>query len=183
VEFNATHIPGVYTIAVKKLQDERGLFARTFCKKEFEQIGFDKDWVQFNHSFNTHRGTVRGMHFQQAPYCESKLIRCIQGAVYDVVVDIREGSPTFLQHVAVELSAANMLSILIPEGCAHGFQVLQDESALIYHHSQYYTPAADAGIRFDDPALGISWPLPAIMVSEKDKGYTLIDKNFKGITI
>ena len=183
MEFTATHIEGLYIIQIKKLEDERGLFARTFCKNEFKQIGFDKEFVQFNHSFNKYKGTIRGMHFQQPPYSETKLIRCIQGAVYDVAVDLRAGSATFLQYFGIELSVQNMKSILIPEGFAHGFQTLEDDTALIYHHTQYYTPGADAGVCFDDPALRIEWKLPATMVSEKDKSYTLIDQNFKGITI
>ncbi len=183
MQFEATNIAGVYTIHLKKLQDERGLFARTFCKNEFKQIGFDKEFVQFNHSFNRQQGTIRGMHFQQPPWAETKLIRCIQGAVYDVAVDIRAGSPTFLQHVAVELSEENMVSILIPEGVAHGFQTLQNNAALIYHHTQFYTPEADAGIRFNDPALQIQWPLPPVMISSKDASYNIIDHHFKGITI
>ena len=183
MEFTATHIEGLYLIQLKKLEDERGLFARTFCKNEFKQIGFDKEFVQFNHSFNKHKGTIRGMHFQPPPYSETKLIRCIQGAVYDVAVDLRAGSATFLQYFGIELSAQNMKSILIPEGFAHGFQTLEDDTALIYHHTQYYTPGADAGVRFDDPALHIDWKLPATMVSEKDKSYKMIDQKFKGITI
>ena len=183
MEFTATHIEGLYIIQIKKLEDERGLFARTFCKNEFKQIGFDKEFVQFNHSFNKYKGTIRGMHFQQPPYSETKLIRCIQGAVYDVAVDLRAGSATFLQYFGIELSAQNMKSILIPEGFAHGFQTLEDDTALIYHHTQYYTPGADAGVRFDDPALHIDWKLPATMVSEKDKLYKMIDQKFKGITI
>ena len=183
MEFTATHIEGVYIIGLKKLEDERGLFARTFCKNEFKQIGFDKEFVQFNHSFNKYKGTIRGMHFQPPPYSETKLIRCIQGAVYDVAVDLRAGSATFLQYFGIELSAQNMKSILIPEGFAHGFQTLEDDTALIYHHTQYYTPGADAGVRFDDPALHIDWKLPATMVSEKDKSYKMIDQKFKGITI
>jgi dTDP-4-dehydrorhamnose 3,5-epimerase len=183
MEFIATSINGLYTVQVKKLEDERGLFARTFCKKEFKQIGFDKEFVQFNHSFNRYKGTVRGMHFQQAPYTETKLIRCIQGAVYDVAVDLRKDSPTFLQHFGIELTEENMLSVLIPEGFAHGFQTLQHNSALIYYHTQFYTPNADAGIRFDDSALNIDWPLAAVMVSDKDRSYKMIDNNFKGITI
>jgi dTDP-4-dehydrorhamnose 3,5-epimerase len=183
LQFISNHIKDLYTISLKKLEDERGLFARTFCKKEFEQIGFNKEFVQFNHSFNTHKGTIRGMHFQQQPYSETKLIRCVQGAVYDVAVDIREGSPTFLQYFGVELSAKNMMSILIPEGFAHGFQTVEDNTILIYHHTQYYTPSADAGLRYNDTALQINWPLPPVMLSTKDTAYTLIDKNFKGIKI
>jgi dTDP-4-dehydrorhamnose 3,5-epimerase len=183
MEFITTGINGLYAVQVKKLEDERGLFARTFCKNEFKQIGFDKEFVQFNHSFNRYKGTVRGMHFQQAPYAETKLIRCIQGAVYDVAVDLRKDSPTFLQHFGMELTEENMLSVLIPEGFAHGFQTLQHNSSLIYHHTQFYTPNADAGICFDDSALNIDWPLPAVMVSHKDRSYKMIDNNFKGITI
>ena len=183
MEFIPSNIDGLYTIGLKKLVDDRGLFARTYCKNEFQQIGFDKEFVQFNHSFNKQKGTIRGMHFQQMPFAETKLIRCVQGAVYDVAVDIREGSPTFLHWFGVELSEENMLSILIPEGFAHGFQALEDNSALIYHHTAFYTPNADAGLRFDDPALNIDWKLPPVNVTEKDKNYKLIDKDFKGIKI
>jgi dTDP-4-dehydrorhamnose 3,5-epimerase len=183
MEFIKTDIKGLYIIRLKKLEDERGLFARTYCKKEFKQIGFDKEFVQFNHSFNKQKGTIRGMHFQNAPYAEKKLIRCVQGAVNDVAIDLRKESSTFLQYFEIELTAQNMLSILIPEGFAHGFQTLEDNSALIYHHTQYYTPEADAGFRFDDPALNITWKLPAVVVSEKDKSYKLIDNNFKGLNI
>lgn len=183
MELIRTNIQGVYIIKVKKLVDDRGLFARTYCKKEFESIGFNKEFVQFNHSFNTHKGTLRGMHFQNIPYDETKLIRCVQGAVLDVAVDIRQGSPTFLQHVSIELSADNMTSILIPEGVAHGFQTLEDNSSLIYHHTQFYEAGADGGILYNDPVLNINWPLPPMQVSIKDKQYNLIDDNFKGIII
>lgn len=183
MQFIAANMEGLYTIRLKKLEDERGLFARTFCKNEFKQIGFDKEFVQFNHSFNRYKGTIRGMHFQRPPYSETKLIRCIQGAVYDVAVDLREGSPTFLQHFGVELNAENMTSILIPEGFAHGFQTLGDNTALIYHHTAFYTAAADDGIGYNDPALKIEWKLPAAHVSDKDMNYKRIDKYFKGIKI
>ncbi len=181
MEFIKTHIEGLYLVQVKKLEDERGLFARTFCKSEFEQIGFNKEFVQFNHSFNKIKGTVRGMHFQNLPFKEMKLIRCVQGKVNDVAVDLRKDSPTFLQFFVVELSEKNMISVLIPEGFAHGFQTLEDNSSLIYHHTEFYKPNAEAGLRFDDPLLNINWTLPATMISDKDKSYKLIDKNFKGI--
>jgi len=183
MEFIPSHIEGLYTIAVRKLSDERGIFARTYCKNEFKQIGFDKEFVQFNHSLNKNKGTVRGMHFQQQPFAETKLIRCVQGAVYDVAVDLRKNSPTFLQWFGVELNEENMLSVLIPAGFAHGFQAVTDDAVLIYHHTEFYTPQADSGIRFDDPALKIEWPMPPVFVSEKDKGYGAIDNNFKGIEI
>jgi dTDP-4-dehydrorhamnose 3,5-epimerase len=181
LKFCKTDIEGLYTITLNKLVDERALFARTFCKNEFKQIGFDKEFVQFNHSFNKHKGTIRGMHFQNPPYCETKLIRCVQGSVFDVAIDLRETSPTFLKYFGTILSADNMDSIFIPEGFAHGFQTLEDNTALIYHHTQYYTPHADAGIRFDDETLNIKWELPAVNVSPKDFSYKLIDNNFKGV--
>ncbi len=181
MQFEQTNIDGLYIVYVKKQEDERGLFARTFCKEEFKQIDFDDEFVQFNHSFNKQKGTVRGMHFQMAPCKETKLIRCVRGSVYDVAVDIRKNSPTFLQHFAINLSEKNMISILIPEGFAHGFQTMEDNSSLIYHHTSYYKPEAEAGLRFSDPSLNITWQLPVAVISDKDRSYPLIDKNFKGI--
>jgi dTDP-4-dehydrorhamnose 3,5-epimerase len=181
MEFIPTNIQELFVVKLKILSDQRGLFARTFCKKEFEKIGFCKEFVQFNHSFNVKKGTLRGMHFQIPPYGETKLIRCIKGAVYDVAVDLRKNSPTFLQYYGIELTEQNMLSILIPEGFAHGFQTLEDNTALIYHHTQFYTPIADAGIRYDDPMLNINWLLSPVNISEKDKIYPFINQDFNGI--
>ena len=178
-----SNFQGLYSIHLNKIVDARGLFARTFSKDEFSRVGFNKEFVQFNHSFNKYKGTLRGMHYQNAPYCETKLIRCIQGAVYDVAIDLRKGSETFMKYFSIELTAENMVSVLIPEGFAHGFQTLEDNSALIYHHTQFYNPGAERGVRFDDPALNIKWKLPAIMISDRDKSYNLIDTNFKGITV
>lgn len=183
MKFIETPLRGLYLIHHEILNDERGLFARTFCKEEFKKIGFEKEFVQFNHSFNLLEGTVRGMHFQNSPFSETKLIRCIQGKVFDVAVDIRKNSSTFLQYFGVELSAENMFSILIPEGFAHGFQTLVKDTSLIYHHTQFYTQNVDAGLRYDDIALGIKWQLPPTNVSPKDRTYKLIDNNFKGIFI
>lgn len=178
--FEETTLKGAYIISLQLLQDERGGFARTFCKKEFEQIGHRKEFVQLNHSYNTHKGTIRGMHFQLPPHQEIKLIRCVRGSVMDVIVDLRKDSPTFLQHISVELSAENKKMIYMPENFAHGFQTLEENSELIYHHTEFYTPEADTGLRYDDPALKINWPLPPVMVSAKDKSYKLIDYTFKG---
>jgi dTDP-4-dehydrorhamnose 3,5-epimerase len=183
MEFIKTPFEGLFVIEHNVLKDQRGFFARTFCKLEFKKIGFEKEFVQFNHSFNLLKGTVRGMHFQVAPFCETKLIRCIQGSVFDVVVDIRLGSPTYLQHYGIELSSTKMRSLLIPEGFAHGFQALENNSALIYHHTQFYNSLADYGIKHNDNVLGINWPLPIINISEKDTSYPSIDKNFKGIVL
>lgn len=179
--FTETAIKGSYVISLKPFVDERGWFARTFCKRDFAIIGHNKDWVQANHSFTADKGTVRGMHFQHPPYCEIKMVRCIAGAVLDVIVDIRKGSSTFLQYVMVELSAANKQLIYIPEGFAHGFQTLEENTELIYHHSEYYHPGSQGGLRYDDPTLNIHWKLPVVNVSDRDINQTLIDENFKGI--
>jgi dTDP-4-dehydrorhamnose 3,5-epimerase len=181
MKFIPQPLAGVYLVELRLLTDDRGGFARTFCKREFEQIGHKKEFVQLNQSWNTKKGTVRGMHYQVPPFSEIKLIRCIKGAVLDVVVDIRKDSPTFLQHLAVELSEDNKTMIYLPEGFAHGFQTLTDRAELIYHHTEYFTPEADAGLNFNDPLLKINWPLPVSVISEKDKTNKYIDPTFKGI--
>jgi dTDP-4-dehydrorhamnose 3,5-epimerase len=178
--FEETKLKGAYIVSLNMLSDDRGLFARTFCKKEFKQINHRKEFVQMNHSWNKHKGTIRGMHYQIPPFQEVKLIRCIKGKVLDVIIDLRKYSPTFLQHVSVELSADNKKMIYVPEDFAHGFQALEDDTELIYHHTEYYMPDADRGLRYDDPALNIKWSLPPVMVSDKDKSYKLIDNSFKG---
>ncbi len=180
MEFLPASINNLYTIRLEKIEDSRGLFARTFCKKEFAKINFNKEFVQFNHSLNRVKGTIRGIHFQRAPYKEFKLIRCVQGSVYDVAVDLRENSPTFLKYFGIELSENNMLSILIPEGFGHGFQTLENNSALIYHHTNYYE-SAEEGIKYDDPLLNINWPLHVTEISEKDKNRSWLTEKFNGI--
>jgi dTDP-4-dehydrorhamnose 3,5-epimerase len=179
--FSPAPLAGAVVIQLEPFSDERGWFARFYDKKEFQQIGHTKDWVQLNHSVSNSRGTLRGMHFQHPPYREIKMVRCIAGAVYDVIVDLREGSPTFLQSWGTELSAGNNKMLYIPEGFAHGFQTLEEGSALLYHHSEYYTPAAEGGFRYDDPLLAIQWPLPVSVISERDTRHPYVDKNFKGI--
>jgi dTDP-4-dehydrorhamnose 3,5-epimerase len=179
--FTQTALKGSYIISLKPFSDERGWFARTYCKNEFAAIGHDKEWVQMNHSFTAEKGTVRGMHFQHPPFSEIKMVRCIAGAVLDVIVDIRNGSPTFLQQVSVELSAANKQMIYIPAGFAHGFQTLADDTELIYHHSEYYQPGVEGGLRYNNKILNIQWPLPVINVSERDNNHPLLDGNFKGV--
>ena len=181
--FHQTKLSGVYAIDLELRQDDRGAFARTFCKKEFAQIGFNQDFVQMNQSWNLKKGTLRGMHYQNAPFSETKFIRVIRGAVLDIAIDIRKGSPTFLQHIAIELSEANHRCILIPEGFAHGFITLQDNTELIYHHTEYYAPGHEAGLRWDDDALGIDWPLTPSALSDKDLIYPYINASFEGISI
>lgn len=179
--FTATTLEGVYEVMPEPIGDSRGWFARTYCKKEFSAIGHTKEWLQLNHSFTAERGTLRGLHYQVRPFREIKLVRCIAGAVYDVVIDLREGSATFMQWTGIELSAQNKKMLYIPEGFAHGFQTLADNSELIYHHSEYYTPGAEAGIRYNDSSIGIQWPLPVSVISDRDRQHPDIDHHFKGI--
>ncbi len=179
--FSETPLPGAYLITPEPYADDRGLFARTFCKNEFAQLNHKKEFVQFNHSKTNKKATIRGMHYQLPPHSEIKLIRCIRGSVWDVIIDIRKGSPTFMQYFAAELSEHNLLSVYVPEGFAHGFQTLEDNTQLIYHHTAYYVPGHEAGIRYNDPLVGISWPLPVSEITEKDRNHHLLDNSFKGI--
>lgn len=181
--FKETSLREAFVIEIEPRVDERGLFVRTFCQKEFAKIGFSKQIVQINHSVTRQRGTIRGMHYQVPPACEIKIIRCVQGTAFDVMVDIRAGSPTFMQWHGVELSKENMRMVYIPEGFAHGFQTLTDNAELIYHHSAFYRPEYEHGLRFDDPALAINWPLPVGFISPKDQDYPITDNDFKGIQI
>lgn len=179
--FLQTKLPGSYVVELEPFTDERGWFARTYCKNEFASIGHNAEWVQLNHSFTKDMGSVRGMHYQLPPDGEIKLVRCIAGAVFDVIVDVRKNSPTFLKWFGTELSAVNKKMLYIPEGFAHGFQTLSDDAELIYHHSQFYKPGVEGGLRFSDPRIGIEWPLSAINLSARDQEHPLIDENFKGI--
>lgn len=181
MKFTPTALKGVFMVDLQPIGDSRGWFSRTFCKNEFEQIGHTKEWVQLNHSFTSKKGTVRGMHYQLPPFSEIKMVRCIAGAVLDVVIDIRKDSETFLQWISAELSAANKKMIYIPEGFAHGFQTLTEDCELLYHHSSYYTPGSEGGIRYNDPLVNIAWPLPVTEISDRDKAHPLLTDNFKGI--
>jgi dTDP-4-dehydrorhamnose 3,5-epimerase len=175
MRFEKTTVPGVYVVGLDLLEDERGFFARSFCADEFAEHGLDSSFVQCNVSFNRRAGTVRGLHFQAAPAAESKLVRCTRGAIYDVVVDLRPESPAYLRHVGVELTAENRDALYIPAGpVAHGFQTLADETEVSYQMGERYTPGAARGVRFDDPALGISWPLPVTSITDKDAAWPLL---------
>lgn len=179
--FTPLALLGSYEITPSPFADSRGWFARTYCKNEFAAIGHEKEWVQLNHSFTTNKGTIRGMHYQLPPFREIKMVRCIAGAVFDVIVDLREGSPTFLQWYGTKLSATNKKMLYIPEGFAHGFQTLADDSELIYHHSEFYTPGYEGGIRHSDPMVNIQWPLALTNISDRDAQFSFINPNFKGI--
>lgn len=179
--FTETILKGSYEITLTPHGDSRGWFARTYCKKEFEHIGHQQEWVQMNHSYSSQKGTVRGMHFQHAPFAEIKMLRCIAGSVYDVIVDLRKDSQTFLKWFGTELSAENKKMLYIPAGFAHGFQTLTDDVELVYQHTEFYTPSAEAGIRYDDSAVNIQWPLAVSEISERDSNHPLIDSTFKGL--
>lgn len=179
--FHQTPLEGSYLIELEPFQDERGWFARFYCKEEFAQIGHSREWVQLNHSMTYKKGSLRGMHFQLPPYREIKMVRCVSGAVYDVIIDLRADSPGFLKWYGTELSEDNRRMLYIPEGFAHGFQCLTDNCGLIYHHSEYYKPGSEGGIRFDDPRIAIQWPLPVTGISVRDRSHPFLDNNFKGI--
>lgn len=170
--FVETKLPGVYIIEVEKREDERGFFARTFCPQEFEAHGLNPRVAQCSISFNKKKGTLRGMHYQVAPFAETKLVRCTSGAIYDVAVDLRPDSLTHKQWVAVELTEDNRRAIYIPPGCAHGFQTLVDDTEVYYQISELYHPEASTGVRWDDPAFGVEWPiLQGPILSERDRSY------------
>lgn len=169
--FQETSLNGAFVIEMEPHEDERGMFARSFCQREFEDHGLDPQVVQCNISFNRRQGTLRGMHFQRPPSQEAKLVRCTAGAIYDVIVDLRPESPTFLRHVSVELTAANRRMLFVPRGFAHGFQSLANDTEVFYQMSEFYTPEAAAGLRWNDPALGIHWPRTVTVISSQDRGY------------
>jgi len=168
MDFVSTAIDGCYVVMPSPFEDARGWFARYYCEKAFAAIGHTRHWVQCNHSFTGLQGTVRGLHFQLPPAQEIKLVKCISGAVFDVAVDLRKKSPTYLKWFGFELSARNRAMLYIPEGVAHGFQTLLPDSELIYHHSNFFSPEHEAGIRYNDPILNIEWPLPIAQVSQRD---------------
>jgi dTDP-4-dehydrorhamnose 3,5-epimerase len=168
---SSTALPGVHLIDLEKFEDERGTFARVWCAREFAAHGLDTRLAQASLSANRRRGTLRGLHFQRPPYTEVKVVRCIRGSVYDVALDLRRSSPTYRQHVGVELSAGNGRALYLPEGCAHGFQTLEDDSEIFYQMSTSYEPSAGTGVRWNDPAFGISWPLPVTAMAPKDQAW------------
>ena len=169
--FTPTALAGVWIIDPEPVADERGMFARTWCAREFAEHGLNAQIAQCNVSFNHRRGTVRGMHYQLAPHQEAKLVRCTAGAIFDVALDVRPGSPTWGQHVGVTLCAGERRMLYIAEGCAHGFQTLEDGSEVFYQMSEFYAPELGRGVRWDDPAFGIVWPEPVTMINERDRSY------------
>jgi len=178
-----TKLEGLHVIEPIVHEDNRGAFFRVFCEDELNELFKENNIKQVNHSITSKKGTVRGMHFQYHPDCEVKFVKCIKGKVLDVVVDLRKGSDTFLEHFSVELSSENRRMIYIPKGFAHGFQTLDDESELLYFHSSIYTPSNEGGLNIKDPLLNIKWPLDTIELSKRDEEHAFLTSDFKGIQI
>lgn len=171
MKFTETQLKGAYIIEIEKLTDERGFFARAWCRNEFEAQGLNPELVQTNVSYNIKKGTLRGMHYQVKPYEETKLVRCTRGAIYDVIIDLRPDSSTYKKCFGLELTAGNYKMLYVPENFGHGFQALADDTEVTYQVSQFYTPGAEKGIRWDDPAFGIDWPFPVSVISQKDSNW------------
>jgi dTDP-4-dehydrorhamnose 3,5-epimerase len=171
MRFTPTPLRDAYVVELEKIEDERGYFARTWCEREFGEHGLDNRLVQCSASFNARKGTLRGLHYQVAPHAETKLVRCTRGAIFDVIVDLRPSSPTFLKWFGAELTAENGRMLHIPRGFAHGFQTVSDNSEIFYQMSAFWEPAAGRGVRWNDPLLGVRWPLEVTVISEKDRLY------------
>ena len=178
-----TPISGLYVVETDSFLDHRGAFARWFCEGEMKEILGNRHIKNVNFSRTVKKGSIRGMHFQKQPYAEMKMVRCIRGKILDVVVDIRKDSPTYMQHYAVELSPENMKLFVIPEGFAHGFQSLEDDSEIMYLVTEFYSPEAEAGLRFSDPTLAIDWPLEITDTSAKDTAHPLIADGFEPLDV
>ena len=169
--FTETKLKGAFIIDLDRKTDERGFFARAFCQNEFRDHGLKPVIAQANVASNAKKGTLRGMHFQYPPAAESKLVRCTRGAILDLIVDLRPESPTYLDHISVELNEDNMTALYVPERFAHGYQALRDNTDMSYQVGEFYTPNADSGLLYDDPRLGLKWPLPVSVMSPKDQAF------------
>lgn len=183
MKIHSTLLHDVFVVKTTPVMDPRGAFSRLFCERELAEVIVDRHIVQINHSRTQARGAVRGMHYQRPPHAEMKLVRCIRGRVWDVAVDLRQGSPTFLQWHAEELTPGNGHMLVVPEGCAHGFQVLEADSEMLYLHTAFYTPEAEGGLAYNDPRLGIAWPLPVTDMSEGDRHRQPITQDFPGLAV
>jgi dTDP-4-dehydrorhamnose 3,5-epimerase len=172
--FTEAKLKGAFIIDLDRKTDERGFFARAFCQREFRDHGLKSVIAQANVASNKSRGTLRGMHFQYPPAAESKLVRCTRGAILDIIVDLRPESPTYLDHISVELNEDNMTALYVPERFAHGYQVLRDNTDTSYQVGEFYAPNAESGLRHDDPRLGLKWPLPVSEISSKDRAFRLL---------
>lgn len=171
-----TRLKGAYIIDIERREDSRGFFARAFCQREFRALGLNPAIAQANIASNLRRGTLRGMHFQFPPASETKLVRCTRGAILDIIVDLRPESPTYLQHIPVELNESNQRALYVPERFAHGYQTLVDDTDTSYQVGEFYTPEAESGLMYNDPRLGLIWPLPVSVISEKDQSFRLLSE-------
>jgi dTDP-4-dehydrorhamnose 3,5-epimerase len=176
VIFRETKLTGAFIISLDRREDERGFFARAFCQREFQERGLKSVIAQGNIASNIKKGTLRGMHFQYPPTSETKLVRCSRGAIYDIIVDLRPESDTYLQHVAVELDEDNMRALYVPERFAHGYQALRDNTDTSYQVGEFYTPSAEGGLKYNDPRLGLDWPLSVTVISQKDGDFRPLDE-------
>lgn len=181
MKFNPTPIPGAWTIDLEKRGDDRGFFARLYCEREFAQAGLPTRFVQINNSASSRRGTLRGMHYQLPDAAEVKVVRCVQGALYDVIVDLRPDSPTFRRWYGAELTADNRRMMVVPQGCAHGFLTLVPDTEALYLVSAFYAPDRERGLRYDDPAIRIEWPFAPDEISAKDRQWPSLDADFHGL--
>jgi len=180
--FTETKLKGAFIIDLELRSDDRGAFARTFCAQEFETHGLKPTVAQCNLSFNHQAGTLRGMHYQTLPAAETKLVRCVKGAIYDVIIDLRPDSPSYLQHIGVELTANNRRALYVPEIFAHGYQTLTDGAEVVYQVGEFYTPGYEQGIRYDDPAFNIQWMLPITVISAKDANWAPFEPVTVGVS-
>lgn len=179
-----TPIEGVCETISEPFRDRRGEFSRWFCQRDFEKVSGTRRITQINHSLTRRAGAIRGLHFQHSPHGEAKWIRCLKGCVFDVAVDLRRGSPTFLHWHGTELDRQRRNALFIPEGCAHGFQVLEQDSELLYLHTGFYEPSSEGGVRFDDPKLAITWPMPSPSdISKRDSRHPLLEPSFEGLEV
>jgi dTDP-4-dehydrorhamnose 3,5-epimerase len=169
--FTPTNLPQAFLVEPEKKEDERGFFARSWCQKEFSEHKLNPSTVQCNISYNKKRGTLRGMHYQAPPFAETKLVRCTRGSLYDVIIDLRPSSPTYKGHFAEVLTSDNYKMLYVPEGFAHGFQTLEDDTEIFYQMSQFYSPSCARGVRYNDPAFGIEWPIGNPVMVERDRNY------------
>lgn len=183
MKLQPTPIKGLYVAETSAFQDARGGFARLFCARDLEEAFQGRQIVQSNHSMTAQQGALRGLHFQHPPHAEMKMVRCIKGRVWDIAVDLRRGSDTFLQHFAMELTPENAAMMVIPEGCAHGFQTLEPDSHMLYLHTAFYAPESEGGLRHDDPRLGIRWPLPVTDISARDQAHPYLLPDFEGLSL
>ncbi len=181
--FHNTPLAGLFVVETTPFQDHRGSFTRLFCTQAFAEAKLTLPLAQMNTSITTQKGALRGMHYQNPPHAEIKLVRCLQGVCYDVAIDLRAGSPTFLQHFSVQLSPENGKALYIPQGFAHGFQALAKDTQLLYMHSAYYNKQAEGAVHHADPAFNIAWPLPVQDVSERDAAHPFLTTSFTGIHI